>query len=248
MTVDIEVCIDNLESLHLAIEGGATRIELCSSLALGGLTPSVGFMRYAAMHSCVPVHAMIRPRQGDFLYQEAELHLMEEDIRAAASAGVQGVVFGILNADGTLNIDANQRLIALAQSLQLSVTFHRAIDQCCDPFAALDWLIEQGCQLVLTSGLASSAPEGQSMLAKMVQHVKGQITIMAGAGVNASNVQQLVSMTGVNAIHLSGKGQRDSQMCYVHAQSKMGTPELDDFIVPVTNPQAIANTIMALNK
>ncbi|NLS14260.1 copper homeostasis protein CutC [Vibrio sp. SM6] len=246
MIKHIEVCIDNLESLSLAIDGGATRIELCSALSVGGLTPSVGFMNCAAKASSVPVHAMIRPRQGDFLYSQAEIELMVEDIRAAAHAKLQGVVFGVLTQDGTIDKDANGHLIALAHRLGLSVTFHRAIDQCRDPIEALDWLIEQQCERVLTSGLASSAINGVETLAQMVNFAQGRIQIMAGAGVNPSNVATLVERSGVQEVHLSGKGERPSAMGYISATSKMGSEAVDDFIIPLTNPNVIAATIEAL--
>ncbi|PMJ90159.1 copper homeostasis protein CutC [Vibrio sp. 10N.261.55.A7] len=238
MNYHIEVCIDNLESLHNAIEGGATRIELCSSLALGGLTPSFGMMKKAAQISPIPVYAMIRPRQGDFLYDADDIESMLIDIEAASLAGLNGVVFGLLDANGNIDMTAARQLAEKAHSLNLGITFHRAIDQCQDYQTAIEQVCELGCERVLTSGLASTAEKGISVIADMVNIANGRIGIMAGAGLNVSNVQGIVEQTHISEVHLSGKSSRASKMTYVAEQAKMGNS--DDFIVPVTDAQAIS--------
>lgn len=246
MKYQLEVCIDNIESLHNAIAGGATRIELCSSLALGGLTPSFGFMKMASEHSTVPVYAMIRPRQGDFLYSDEEFAIMKQDIESAALAQLQGVVLGLLEQDGRVDIARTTQLVELAKSLHLGVTFHRAFDQCNEPFQALESLIEIGVERILTSGLAASAPQGAAMLEKLVTEAKGRVAIMAGAGVRADNVASLVQNCGVEEIHLSGKTTRPSRMRFVSSAAQMGNSDQDDFIVPVTDVKMILNTAAAL--
>lgn len=240
MNYQLEVCIDNVESLHSAIQGGATRIELCSSLALGGLTPSYGLMKQSAKISHIPVYAMIRPRQGDFLYDPEEIAVMLEDIEAAANAGLQGVVFGLLTAQGEVDSEQSARLVQHAKQRGLGVTFHRAIDQCADFRQALNTVIELGCERILTSGLASQVEDGIDTLAEMVKLAQGRIQIMAGAGLNAENVTRIVQQTGVQEVHLSGKTTRPSHMQLQTANAKMGQANLDDFVIPVTNPQAIA--------
>ncbi|WP_430381250.1 copper homeostasis protein CutC, partial [Vibrio parahaemolyticus] len=185
MVTHLEVCIDNIESLHYAIAGGATRIELCSSLALGGLTPSYGFMQQAAKLSSVPVYAMIRPRQGDFFYNEEEIEMMRWDIEAAHQSGLSGVVFGVLTQDGDIHMPYAAALCEFAQALGLGVTFHRAFDQCRDAEKTLEEVISLGCERILTSGLAPSAPQGIDVLRALVKQAQGRIAIMAGAGVNA---------------------------------------------------------------
>lgn len=242
----IEVCIDNLESLPLAIAGGATRIELCSSLALGGLTPSFGFMQCAAKLSSVPVYAMIRPRQGDFLYQQNDLNAMLLDIDAAASAGLQGIVFGVLDRDGHIDLDQAHQLAERAQLHGLGMTFHRAIDQCRDVHRALEDIIALGCERVLTSGQAADALSGVQVLHQMVAQAGERIAIMAGAGLNAGNVREIVTLSGVRQVHLSGKSQRPSHMQLVADRARMGDTGTDDFVVPVTNPQAIDKVAKAL--
>ncbi len=248
MNYQIEVCIDNLESLHLAIEGGATRIELCSALALGGLTPSVGMMQRAGQLSRVPVYAMIRPRQGDFVYDDDDLAIMACDIQAAASAKLHGVVLGLLTCDATVDIARSRALVELAHQLGLGVTFHRAIDQSRDGLAALDAIIELGCQRVLTSGLAENVVAGKTMLRALVEHAAGRIEVMAGAGLNAANVAEIVQSCGVREVHLSGKQLRPSAMRHLASQTHMGAQHIDDFVVPVTNPHAIRAVVDALKQ
>ncbi|MGF1784709.1 copper homeostasis protein CutC [Photobacterium swingsii] len=250
MTMQLEVCIDNLESLHYAQQGGATRIELCSSLALGGLTPSAGFMQLAAKHATIPVYAMIRPRQGDFLFSSDDVEIMLADIHAAKHAQLQGIVVGALTRDGHVDRDILHAL--MKQAGTLGVTFHRAIDQCADPFAALDTVMQAGCERVLTSGLAPSAPEGITMIKRMVEHcVKhygDRFSIMPGAGVTADNAASIIKQTGVSEIHLSGKSTRPSLMQHIDASAHMGSANVDDFAIPVTSVDKIKAVVAQFQK
>lgn len=246
MIFQLEVCIDNIESLHHAIAGGATRIELCSSLELGGLTPSYGFMQLAAELTTVPVYAMIRPRQGDFLYNDEEFEIMRRDIQAAHQAGLDGVVIGILTPNGEVHKPFATALCEYAQALGLGITFHRAFDQCRNPEQALEDVINLGCERILTSGLAPTAPLGCDVIKALVSQANGRIAIMAGAGVNADNVRALVEHTHVHEVHLSGKSIRQSHMSYTANQNKMGAAHIDDFAIPITSKQAIASLVTAL--
>ena len=242
--MQIEVCIDNLESLHYAQQGGASRIELCSSLALGGLTPSVGFMKQAAKHAHVPVYAMIRPRQGDFLFSDDEIELMLADIHAARQAGLQGVVVGVLTPQSQINRDTLATLVKEAKGL--GVTFHRAIDQCLEPFEALDTIMSAGCERVLTSGLEDSALKGAETIARMVRHCGNHLSIMAGAGITADNAVEIIAKSGIKEIHLSGKSTRPSHMINVARQAHMGNADIDDFLIPVTSAETIAAVVRAI--
>ncbi|MGC9422772.1 copper homeostasis protein CutC [Vibrio sp.] len=246
MNYQLEVCIDNVESLHYAIQGGATRIELCSSLALGGLTPSYGLMKQSARISEIPIYAMIRPRQGDFLYNQEEIAVMLDDIDAAANAGLQGVVFGVLTAQGEIHHEHNARLVQHAKQRGLGITFHRAIDQCVNVQQALSTIIELGFERVLTSGLAAQVEDGIDTLADMVTLAQGRIKIMAGAGLHAKNVARIIQHTGVQEVHLSGKTTRASRMQLQTTHAKMGQADIDDFVIPVTNSQAIAEVAKQL--
>ncbi|WP_114786469.1 copper homeostasis protein CutC [Vibrio tetraodonis] len=247
MSYVVEVCIDNLESLHNAIEGGATRIELCSSLALGGLTPSYGMMKQAAKLSNIPVFAMIRPRQGDFLYDQADIESMLMDIEAAAHAGMNGVVFGVLNSEGHVNMEHSRRLFNKAKHYELEVTFHRAIDQCVDYRQAINDIAELGCERVLTSGLSANVEQGLDTLCDMAKLAKGRLTIIAGSGLNADNVNTIVDKAQITEVHLSGKSTRDSKMQNFSSNARMGQQSLNDFVVPITNSLAIEKVVKALN-
>ena len=247
MNIEIEVCIDNLESLHNALAGGANRIELCSSLALGGLTPSLGMMKQAARISSVPVYAMIRPRQGDFIFDNDDVMCMLDDIQAAADAGLDGVVLGVLTAQGEIDMVVMKALTSKAHQLKLGVTFHRAIDQLKDYQKALEQIIELGCERVLTSGLASNAEQGKDILKEMVRLTQGRLDIMAGAGVTAENGRQILKHTGVQALHLSGKSTRPSLMTQA-SQAQMGHDDVDDYLIPVTSTAKIQDLIASLNK
>ncbi|MGC9493365.1 copper homeostasis protein CutC [Vibrio genomosp. F10] len=244
MTYHVEVCIDNIESLHNAIAGGATRIELCSSLALGGLTPSFGFMKKATLISTIPVYAMIRPRQGDFLYDSDDVESMLIDIEAVGLAGLQGVVFGVLNESGEIDMPTATQLMNKANQYDLGVTFHRAIDQCRDYHQAIEDIVELGCERILTSGLAQTAALGSKTLAEMVRLADGRVSIMAGAGLNTTNVLDIINTSQVTEVHLSGKSSRESKMTCTAEHVKMGAQ--DDRLIPITDAQAISQVVEQL--
>jgi len=196
----LEVCVDDAAGLQAAIEGGADRVELCSSLGLGGLTASAGLMAEASKLA-IPVIALNRPRGGGFVYSEAEERVMLRDIELAAELGLAGVAIGALTAERTLDIAMLKRLAWRAQGLQL--TLHRAFDLVRDPAAALEQAIELGFHRVLTSGGAVKAPAGTAQLAALVAQSRGRIHILAGSGITADNVQALLSSTGVHEVHAS---------------------------------------------
>ncbi|MDA0149120.1 copper homeostasis protein CutC [Vibrio sp. LaRot3] len=248
MTYHVEVCIDHLESLHQAIAGGATRIELCSSLAIGGLTPSFGFMQQAGKLSSVPVYAMIRPRQGDFIFDAQDIDAMLLDIEAAAQAGLQGVVIGVLSPQGDIDLEQAKLLVEKAHSLNLGVTFHRAIDQSQDFRQAIETVVELGCERILTSGLAANVEQGIEVLKEMVELADDRVAIMAGAGLTASNVAHICQYTGVKQVHLSGKSTRPSLMQHASDKVKMGNDDIDDYIVPITDSNKISSVVKELQQ
>ncbi len=201
--VILEVCVDTPAGLAAAIAGGANRIELCSALALQGLTPAPGLMAIAA-EAEIPIYPMIRPRNGDFVYDEADLDAIVRDIDATRDAGLAGVVIGANLSTGELDVDALSMLIAHAEGL--GVTLHRAFDLTPDPFAALETAIDLGFERILTSGCALNAVAGAETIAKLVEQADGRIAILAGGGVNPSNVAELVARTGVTEVHGSCGG------------------------------------------
>ena len=186
-------------------------MELCGGMAEGGTTPSAGLIQLARQHLSIPIHVMIRPRGGDFCYSETELTVMKADIEVARSLGVNGLVFGLLNADGTVNETQTKELVDLANPLP--ITFHRAFDMTRDPLEALEAVIRTGASCILTSGQHQSAEQGLAVLRQLAEKAAGRISIMAGAGVNAQNASQLVA-AGVDILHLSGGQKEDSRMVY----------------------------------
>ncbi|MCU0828807.1 MAG: copper homeostasis protein CutC [Tabrizicola sp.] len=197
MGLILEVCVDSPAGLAEAVLGGADRIELCSALPLGGLTPSAGLMDHAA--GCgVPVMVMIRPRAGDFMWSDADIAVMEADIAAARRAGLAGVVLGASLADGRLDKEVLRRLLAAASGMDL--TLHRCFDLVPDMSLALEQTIGLGFSRILTSGGALTAVAGSERLRALVEQAAGRIAIMAGAGVEAGHVAGLLA-TGVREVH-----------------------------------------------
>jgi copper homeostasis protein len=194
----LEVCVDTPAGLQAALDGGADRVELCSALALSGLTPSPSLMKLAARQAR-PSFAMIRPRPGDFCFSPAEIDVMRGDIDTAREAGLPGVVLGASRPDGELDAYALGRLVE--HSRGLAITLHRAFDVSPDLAAALETAVDLGFERVLTSGGERSAIAGADRLRDLVCQAGGRISIMAGSGVTASNVRALVDETGVREVH-----------------------------------------------
>jgi copper homeostasis protein len=200
--ITLEVCVDSVDGLQAALAGGADRIELCSALEIGGLTPTFGLLR-AASRSPVPVVAMIRPRGGDFCFNEAEIQLMLDEVDAVAAAGLQGVVLGASLADGRLDQPTLARLVRRAVDHGLRCTLHRAIDLCPDLAQATGAAIELGFERILTSGGATRALDGLDGLQRCFDAAAGRITIMPGAGIHADNVQALLARLPLSEVHAS---------------------------------------------
>ncbi|RIA46866.1 copper homeostasis protein CutC [Hephaestia caeni] len=196
----LEICVDSMASLEAARDGDADRIELCSALGLGGLTPSSGLIALAAAQP-LPCRAMIRPRPGDFTYDATEIAQMERDIDHVAAAGLAGVVFGATR-HGALDEPVLRRLLDRAAAHGLPATLHRAIDTARDPVAAIDTAIALGFDRVLSSGGVSTAIEGIETLRAMHARAGDAITVMAGSGIDAANVGRLLAI-GIDEIHAS---------------------------------------------
>lgn len=196
--MNLEICVDTIEGARAAEAGGADRVELCSALSEGGLTPSAGLMRAAAFLS-ISVYAMIRPRSGLFHFTAEEEAVMAADIAAAKAAGLAGVVLGAQADDNRLNTAMLARLIAAAEGM--GTTLHRVIDVVPDPLEALEQAAGLGFERVLTSGAAPEAPDGAEMVARMVERAGGRIGVMAGCGLTADNVAGFVARTGVPEVH-----------------------------------------------
>ncbi|WP_417691321.1 copper homeostasis protein CutC [Roseibium sp.] len=199
-SVLLEVCVDSTDGLAQAIAGGADRIELCSALSVGGLTPSAGFMKEAA-NSSIPVYPLLRPRDGDFCYSDAELDCLKVDIDTVRANELPGVVIGASREDGSLDVGALKLLADHAHGLDM--TLHRAFDLVPDMREALEIAIELGFSRILTSGGESSAADGLETLQRLQKAAKGRITIMPGSGVKLSNIAKFQTGLKLTEIHSS---------------------------------------------
>lgn len=242
MAYVFEVAVGSIESALIAQSAGANRIELCAGLAIGGITPSYGMIAIARERLDIPMNVIIRPRRGDFLYSDVEFDMMQRDIAYAKSLGVNGVVVGMLKADGTIDVDRVRVLIEQAKPLR--VTFHRAFDMTVDPLQALDDLIALGVDTVLTSGQEASAEKGLSLITTLVKHAQGRVSIMPGAGIDPSNIRDIVTMSGANEFHFSGKGTVNSPMQYRNNQLAMGGGDgLSEYQLSVADADTIRAVI-----
>lgn len=242
----LECCVDSVESAINAANGGASRLELCSNLIIGGTTPDVALVKEIRKYTDIRIHALIRPRFGDFCYTEYEMEIMKSQIRALKTAGIEGVVIGVLDAEGNLDIPKMKELLQEADGL--SVTLHRAFDMCRDPFQALDEAIQLEIDTILTSGQKQSAWEGRELLAELIQKADGSIDIMAGAGIGAGVIEKLIPATGGTSYHMSGKVTLDSPMKYRKADVSMGLPSLSEYEIWQTSEEAVREAVEVLEK
>ena len=233
----LEVCIESAESAINAEAGGANRVELCDNLMEGGTTPSSGMIALTLERVTIPVMMMIRPRGGDFLYTDLEYEIMRRDIEEAKRLGVHGVVFGLLTADGKIDKDRTAKLIEEARPLR--VTFHRAFDMTIDPFEALEDLIELGVDRILTSGQEPSTDKGIHLIAELVKRAGDRVIILPGCGIKEDNIRELVSKTGVQECHVTGKHQIPSEMTYTNPRVFMGVPGAPEYERTVVDPDRI---------
>ncbi|MGK6350789.1 copper homeostasis protein CutC [Parapedobacter sp. DT-150] len=199
----LEICANSIASALAAQEGGADRVEFCQNLEMGGTTPSAGQIRRVREWLTIDIHVLVRPRIGDFLYTDLEFEEMKADIRFCKEAGCDGVVIGLLHADGQVDKERTAALVALAHPMH--VTFHRAFDMCRAPFEALETIIACGCGRLLTSGMENTAAAGSGLIRKLVDQANGRITIMPGSGINETNIAKIAESTGATAFHSSAK-------------------------------------------
>lgn len=237
-----EICVDSVESAVAAQMGGAHRVELCDNLMEGGTTPSAGSIEIARSLLDIKLHVIIRPRGGDFLYSETEFEIMKRDIGAAKSLGVDGVVVGILDANGDVDTTRIAELVKLARPM--SVTFHRAFDVCREPFKALNELAGVGIDRILTSGQEATAVEGVDLISELVKHADDRISIMACGNLNERNINRVVVATGVKEVHFTGFRETGSEMRFRNERVFMGgTLRPPEYSRTVTDPDRVRMVI-----
>lgn len=243
--MQVEVCAFSVESCVNAQQAGATRIELCGGLYEGGTTPSYGLIKRAREATTLQLYVMIRPRGGDFCYDDEEFLVMKQDIELAKELGADGVVFGLLLPTGEVDEMRTAELVALAKPLQ--VTFHRAFDVAKDPFEALEAVIRTGAVRILTSGQENSALDGADLLTQLAKKAAGRIDLMAGSGVNVMNAVRL-AQTGVQALHLTGKAARKGQMIYQKEGVSMASVlPTDEYEIIYSDALKIRSVVEAVN-
>jgi copper homeostasis protein len=230
----IEIATNDYSTVAAAVRGGADRIELCSALSEGGLTPSFGLIKKCKQDFSLPIFPIIRPRSGDFLYTEEEFRIMLDDVLLCKDLGCEGVVVGFLLEDGSVDTRRLEKIVAAAYPME--VTFHRAFDRCVDPFKALEDIIDAGCQRILTSGQELVAPDGADLIRQLVEAADNRIIIMPGSGVRKENIQSLAAQTGAVEFHSSLRSTVKSSMQFQHP-SFVQTP--DDFVLPAIEETAV---------
>ncbi len=241
----VEVCANGVESCLAAQEGGADRVELCAGIPEGGTTPSYGEIKVARrVLTTTRLHVIIRPRGGDFLYSDMEVERMAADIAVCRDLGVDGVVFGCLKADGTIDMERNCYLMECSRGM--SVTMHRAFDRAANPEQALEDAIALGFDRILTSGQQPKAIQGAELLAALHRQAAGRIILMAGSGVTEQNSRQLREATGLTEFHFSGREPRPSAMQYVNPNLYMGRPGANEAALDYTTARRVQATIAQL--
>jgi copper homeostasis protein len=244
--IALEICANSLTSAMAAQAGGADRIEICENLFAGGTTPSFATLSLARQFLQIPVHVLIRPRPGDFLYSETEFATMKLDIMACQELKLDGVVIGILTPNGQIDKKRCEELLNVARPM--SVTFHRAFDLCCDPLAALEDLIGLGFDRLLTAGQEKQVPEGVRLIRQLVDQAAGRIKIMPGSGITEENVAGILKTTGVNEIHLTAGHWEKGSMQYIHPRCRLSDRPDEDFTVYTTSIERVKQFRILLDK
>jgi copper homeostasis protein len=243
--VRAEVCVDTVAGAVAAQEAGADRIELCAALGVGGLTPSAGLIEQTLAATDLPVHVLIRPRDGDFSYDRYEVSTMLRDVALAARSGAHGVVVGALTVDGEVDVETCERLVGAAAGL--SVTFHRAFDLAREPVPALEVVVGLGAHRLLTSGQEATALDGAALIAGLVRAAGDRLVVMAGGGITAANVALLRDRTGVSEVHFSARATVDSAARYRNPRVGLSTPD-GDYTRRATSRAAIEAILAAVGR
>jgi copper homeostasis protein len=245
MKFRLEICVDSVESAVNAQVAGADRVELCDNLAEGGTTPSYGTISLARNNLTIGLHVIIRPRGGDFFYTDPEYDIMRRDIDICGECGADGIVIGILCANGAIDTERTAMLVEMANPM--AVTFHRAFDMCLDPVQGLEDIISAGASRLLTSGQKDKVPEGADLISRLVKQAGSRIIIMPGSGLDEFNIADMARVTGAHEFHLTGRKVLGSEMLFRRDGIAMGSvPDIPEFSRKVADPERIKNIINIL--
>ncbi|MEY8427195.1 copper homeostasis protein CutC [Lachnospiraceae bacterium 46-15] len=233
----LETCIDSVESAIAAERGGANRLELCGNLIIGGTTPSPALYQEVRRNCGLKIHALIRPRFGDFCYTGHEFQIIRGEVKMFRELGADGVVIGCLHPDGALNLEQMRMLVEEAGNM--SVTLHRAFDVCRNPYEALEAAVGLGINTILTSGQANTCLAGRKLLAELAEQAAGRIDILVGSGVDAAVIRELYPQVKTQSYHMSGKMTLESKMEYRKEGVNMGLPSFSEFEIWRTSEEKI---------
>lgn len=237
MGYTLECCVDSVESAIAAKKGGADRLELCSALVIGGLSPSQALYRKIREQADIPIRVLLRPRFGDFCYTDYEHEILKEEVRSFCRLGADGIVIGTMKPDGTLNLEQMKELMEETQGM--TVTLHRAFDMCQDPFQTLEEAKRLGIHTILTSGQKNVCTEGMDLLKELVEQAQGKTEILVGGGVDASVLPVLAEKTKAKAFHMSGKVSIESEMQYRKQDVSMGAASVSEYEIWRTSEKRI---------
>lgn len=241
----LEACVDSVESAIAAKKGGATRLELCENLIIGGTTPSYELFSQIKEETDLETRVLIRPRFGDFLYSKFQINQMENQIKKFVQLGADGVVIGALDFNGNLDIDTMKRLINSATNIK--ITLHRAFDVCNDPFKALEQAKALGINTILTSGQEQNCLLGMDLLKELI-NISSPIEILIGAGVSSSTIEKFLKETNASSFHMSGKKTIASKMIYKNERVSMGLKGISEYEIWQTDSEEIFRAIQVLER
>ncbi len=242
----LEACVDSVQSAIEAEKGGAQRVELCANLIIGGTSPGASLFRQVRKNTDLQIRVLLRPRFGDFCYDEYEFEMMKEDVAMYRDLGVDGIVTGILKTDGTLDIKRMKELIEIAGDTD--VALHRAFDVCRNPQEVLEQAVSLGIKTILTSGQKNSAWEGRDLIKELVTQSAGRIEILAGAGISPEVIEKLIPYTGTASYHMSGKEILDSRMKFRKEGVSMGLPGFSEYEIWQTKVESIRRAVEVLER
>lgn len=242
----LEVCADCTESALEAAKNGATRIELCANLVIGGTTPSLELFREIRVETDIDINVLIRPRFGDFHYTDHEFAIMCREIEAFAREGANGIVIGSLNVDGSLCVTQMREMIQAAENCR--ITLHRAFDVCRNPWETMEQAVELGVDTILTSGQAANCLDGQELLLRFMEEAPKGLDILIGSGVTPEAIQQILIRMPAKHFHMSGKRIMESEMKWRNPKVNMGLPGISEFEIYRTDGTVVREAAKILKE